>query len=71
MLNNSGHSIKFYIKYIIMKDISMELQSGADYGKQYYNQFQNGRVVSITNKNYKTITSSLKFDIISLFLCLV
>ena len=38
-----------------MKDISMELQSGADYGKQYYNQFQNGRVVSITSKNYKTI----------------
>jgi hypothetical protein len=34
-----------------MKDISMELQSGADYGKQYYNQFQNGRLVSITNKN--------------------
>ena len=38
-----------------MKDISMELQSDADYGKQYYNQFQNGRVVSITSKNYKTI----------------
>ena len=26
-----------------------------DLGKQYYNQFQNGRVVDITKKNYKTI----------------
>jgi hypothetical protein len=46
---------KILYQLYIMKDIYMELQSSADYGKQYYNQFQNGRVVSITNKNYKTI----------------
>jgi hypothetical protein len=38
-----------------MKDLGIELQSPADYGKQYYNQFQNGRVVNITNKHFKTI----------------
>jgi len=42
-----------------MRDLSIELQAPFsqtnDMGKQYYNQFQNGRVVDITNQNFKTI----------------
>jgi hypothetical protein len=42
-----------------MKDLNIELQSPFaqtnDMGKQYYNQFQNGRVVNITEKNYSGI----------------
>ena len=48
----------FYIIYI-MKDFSIELQSPFsktnDLGKQYYNPFQNGRVIDITKKEYNTI----------------
>jgi hypothetical protein len=48
----------FYIIYI-MKDFSIELQSPYaqtnDLGKQYYNPFQNGRVIDITKKEYNTI----------------
>lgn len=39
-----------------MKDLNIELQSPYsktnDLGKQYYNQFQNGRVIDITKTNY-------------------
>jgi hypothetical protein len=42
-----------------MKDFSIELQSPYaqtnDLGKQYYNPFQNGRVIDITKKEYNTI----------------
>lgn len=42
-----------------MKDLNIELQSPYantnDLGKQYYNQFENGRVIDITKTNYKTI----------------
>jgi len=42
-----------------MKDFSIELQSPYaktnDLGKQYYNSFQNGRVIDITKETYKTI----------------
>lgn len=42
-----------------MRDFSIELQEPIaetnDMGKQYYNQFQNGRVIDVTDKNYKTI----------------
>jgi len=42
-----------------MKDFSIELQSPFaqtnDLGKQYYNPFQNGRVIDITKKEYSTI----------------
>jgi len=42
-----------------MKDLNMELQSpyskSNDLGKQYYNQFENGRVIDITKKSYPTI----------------
>jgi len=42
-----------------MKEMNMELQSPYsktnDLGKQFYNQFQNGRVIDITKKNYSTI----------------
>jgi hypothetical protein len=42
-----------------MKDMSIELQSPYantnDLGKNYYNQFQNGRVIDITKNTYKPL----------------
>lgn len=42
-----------------MRDLCIELQSPYsktnDLGKQYYNQFENGRVINITKENYTTI----------------
>ena len=42
-----------------MKDMNIELQQPFaetnDLGKQYYNQFQNGRVIDVTTTNYNTI----------------
>jgi len=42
-----------------MKDLNIELQSPYsktnDLGKQYYNQFENGRVTNVTKETYSTI----------------
>lgn len=42
-----------------MKEFNIELQQPYsktnDLGKQYYNQFENGRVTNVTEKNYSTI----------------